>query len=131
MPFSEIEWASYDGPHDYRPDDVPAALSSMSTAASGSEAKNAYQAVLSAIGNSHAGTWYPAAAAAVEHIIELAASNQTWVRHSAQEVLRDYATSFVSEPGFETVELPNGSVVDLAATVRHLIDAAGIDLDLD
>lgn len=58
----EVDWHAYSMPPSgqwYRADDVPAAFRLLVTAASREEGRGAYNRMLSAIGNNHAGRLYP------------------------------------------------------------------------
>jgi hypothetical protein len=100
--FESIDWASFEGPKWYRPSEVPSSLRAMMNASSEEDARHAYNRVLSAVGNNHAGTIYPAAAEAVPFILETALRGTQWPRWSALEVLIELL-SFDAEPGFESV----------------------------
>lgn len=130
MTFEDVDWASIPGPPSYQPGKVPEALTGVAKATSKTDAHSAYQRFMASIGNDHAGTLYPAALTAIDFILELARSDQPWVRVASLEVLRDCATSHVAEPGFELVEGLNQPDADLTSLVRLRITASGIDLGL-
>jgi hypothetical protein len=123
---SEIDWTVFSGPADHRPSDVPRALAALADAADAIHAEVAYHQMLSAIGNDHRGTLYPAAAASM--LIELALAEQRWTRWAATQVLIDMMTSFEPEPGFDIVRSADGTSVDVRHVVRSQISAAARDV---
>jgi len=63
---AEVPWGSLAQPDwNAANDEVPFALRALAAAASEHEARETYHQVLFALGNNHAGTYYPVALAAV------------------------------------------------------------------
>lgn len=122
MVFKHAAWNSFDGPAVYDPDRVAAAFALLATAGSEAEAQAAYEASLSALGNNHAGTFYPAALAAIPLLRWYQDNRATrrWPRWVAAEVLQDLGQTFVAEPGYETMQLPSGTTCDVATIARLL-----------
>ena len=62
----------------------------------------AYRALLGAVGNDHAGTYWPVVLALVSALEEPLRDGGEWARHAALEALVDLCGSFEPEPGHET-----------------------------
>jgi hypothetical protein len=95
----------------------------------------AYNKLLYAVGNNHAGTYYPVALVLVCDLARLLTAEQTWPRVSALEVLLDLCASFEPQPGFESILLPDGSsrntsaafhdaALELVPLLRSIADSA-------
>ncbi|MCP3883165.1 MAG: hypothetical protein GY701_32915 [Sulfitobacter sp.] len=121
-----INWAEFDGPSGYDPSRVEDALAMLLGAQTQRQAQAAYNEVLSAVGNNHAGTMYPAAVEMAAILREFRqqglAGGPGW---AAAEVLIDLGESFAPEPGYETTRLPSGVTCDVLATVRVLATHGG------
>lgn len=95
-----VDWGSFKGPPDYRPLTVGDALGAIVAVVGEQDSQEAYDRMLFAIGNHHAGTLYPAAVGAVPALVAMARSQSVWTRFTALEILTD-AVHFEGEPGFE------------------------------
>ncbi len=116
-----VNWSDFVGPAAYDPSRVEQALAELSHADSHDAAQSAYNSVLSAVGNNHAGTMYPAAVELAAILREVRRHEAgTWPAWAATEVLTDLRESFVPEPGYETIQLPSGVTCDVLTTVRML-----------
>jgi hypothetical protein len=95
-----VDWAKFDGPADYKPQNVPKAFQAL-LAVTEDTLWDAYHTVLFAIGNDHQGVYYPAAEAALPLLIKLAAnSGNPAVQHCCNEILTDLRESFEPDPRF-------------------------------
>ena len=119
-----IDWAAFPGPTYYRPDEVPQVFEALASAANYEEADAAYTKLTYTVGNGHAGTFYPAAVAAVPKVIELALHGAPWTRWAAAEVLVDWVWTYEADAEFAVVSLPDGRTVDVTQTVRAQISSA-------
>jgi hypothetical protein len=119
--FESVDWESFGGPEWYRPSDVPNALRALTSVLTEDDAQSAYNRVLFAVGNNHAGTIYPAALGAVPFILEIALRGSGWSKRSAIEVLIELV-SFEAEPGFESVR-SDGRTESLSVLVRAAVRA--------
>jgi hypothetical protein len=115
-------WSLFPGPKYYRPDDVEPALAGLAAVSSEHTAREAYNTVLFAIGNNHAGTLYPAVVGAVPRILTLATKGQGWVRRAAMNILVDVLT-FEIEPGFERFTMEDDVRTDTKLALRRLLRA--------
>ncbi len=97
-----VDWAGYRGTEWYKPSEVPPALRALAAATDEATAHDAYNRVLFAIGNNHAGTLYTAAAAALPFVVAIAIQGARWPRWGALEVLID-AHAFAPDLGCEEV----------------------------
>jgi hypothetical protein len=109
---SEIDWTQFPGPRWYDPASVPEAFEALLSVDSEVAAESAYNRMLFAVGNNHAGTLYPAAAAAVHEVLRIAEERAGWVRSAALEILFELLR-FAPEPDFATFERRDGAVVDV------------------
>ena len=78
--------------------------------------------MLNALGNNHAGTYYPVALAVVAHLgfqIELGSS---WAQYAAVQTLLDLAGSFEPEIGYETFAPSEpASAVQVSSELRRQV----------
>jgi hypothetical protein len=81
---------------------VEAALEALWTADDESTAVEAYDAFLWAIGNNHAGTFYPVVLAVLPEIEQILMNGGSWAQRATIEALIDLGGSFVPEQGHET-----------------------------
>jgi hypothetical protein len=97
---NRIDWKSFSGPEHYEPDSVSGALSSLISLKKESLSDKVYNNVLFAIGNNHAGTYYPAGQKALKYIIQTAISGNTEIaKNCALNMLIDLYASFYPEMG--------------------------------
>ena len=97
---NRIDWKLFSGPEHYEPDRVSGALSSLISLKKESLSNKVYNNVLFAIGNNHAGTYYPAAQKALKYIIQTAISGNTEIaKNCALDMLIDLYASFYPEIG--------------------------------
>ena len=96
---------------------VEAALSGLRGAGSEAAANEAYDAFLWAVGNNHAGTYYPVVLAVLPEIEEILVNGQAWAQRAVIESLIDLGGSFVPEEGHENYL--GASVQDSLNTFIH------------
>lgn len=117
-----LSLAQFVGPSTYSADLVLTSLNAVAEAHSESSAREACQALLSAIGNNHAGTMYPAAIEAARRLRQIDEDEPSeWTAWAIDEIFLDLAT-FTAAPGFRWVQLPSGQLCDLEQTVKALLD---------
>jgi hypothetical protein len=78
----------------------------------------------SAVGNDHAGTVYPAATAVAAEMLDIIATRPGRPRRAALDVLLDWWTSVVAEPGYETYLDEAGQTVHVVVAIRTTVLAA-------
>lgn len=88
-------------PESNDPHAVETALLSLRAAYDESSSKEAYDAFLWAVGNNHAGTYYPVVLAVLPEIEQILVSGAAWAQRAAMEALIDLGGSFVPEVGHE------------------------------
>jgi hypothetical protein len=103
------------------PDAVPRALRRLAAASSVAEGNAAYTSYLYAIGNDHAGTYYPLVLQTIPFLQAILEQGPEMARRAVVEVLIDLAAAFEPEPGYETLELPRGERVSVAAELDAAI----------
>lgn len=87
-------------PHN-NPDSVLNALTALASAHDDRSCRAAYNEMLYAVGNSHAGTYYPVVLGLLPFWKSLVSSGNVWTQHCVLEVLIDLCGSFTPEPGYE------------------------------
>lgn len=92
---------SFPHPEWDRPDELACALETLRTALDESSANEAHDRFLWAIGNNHAGTFYPVVLAALPELERVLRSGSGWAQVAAMESLIDIGGSFVPETGYE------------------------------
>jgi hypothetical protein len=110
-------WGQYAQPEWNDPRSVAAALAHAATAVDAASCASAYDRVLYALGNNHAGTYYPVVLAALPVFESLLNSQSLWAQRCALCILDDLFASFCPEPGFESASL-GGGVEDVEAAFR-------------
>src|SRR4051794_16712540 len=103
-----VEWDSIPQPEGNRPGEVPSALRALAVVAGDADSWDAYDRLLSATGNKHAGTYYPVALEVVPFLGEVLIHGELYPRLRALDVLIDYLASFSPELGHEDVPSPYG-----------------------
>ncbi|MFL5577995.1 MAG: hypothetical protein ACJ79S_18735 [Gemmatimonadaceae bacterium] len=122
-----VPWASLAQPEWNAPDAVPRALRRLAGAGSERESEAAYTAYLFAVGNDHAGTYYPVVLATLPFLGAVLERGGEWAKRTALAALIDLTASFEPEPGHESAEAPGGGpsglAAQLAAGAARLSDA--------
>ena len=83
------------------PDSVSKALEAVSNASDKESSQSAYNKLLYAVGNNHAGTYYPVALSIITEIEAIMRSGEMWPQHTVIEAMIDLFISFEPEPGQE------------------------------
>ena len=117
----EADWERFAGPEYYDPESARRSLRELASIENEAAADTAYNDVLFGIGNSHAGSYYPAALCAVPLLVRISASGQPWPRYAALEVLTDLLISFNAEAGYESFD---GELLDLTLTLHQAMEDA-------
>ena len=101
-----IDWANFKGPEYYNPQKVIESLSKLTVLIDEKTGRDASNSVLFAIGNNHAGTYYPAIEKALGIIIEIAiSSNYEISRYYSLDMLIDIYSGFESDVGTNKILL--------------------------
>ena len=111
-----ISWTSYPQPQWNRQDQVPAELQALVACDSEQAAQRSYNALLYALGNNHAGTYFPVILPALPFLGRILEHGNEFSRGAVLDIIIDLYCSFGPEAGFETVDLA-GSRVDLKPLV--------------
>lgn len=101
----------------------PGALRALAACTSESEAETAYNRVLYALGNNHAGSYYSVALGALPFLGEMLVGGSESARVATLDILIDLVGSFAPEPGFETVLRPQGETGDVQVLLRQGVAA--------
>jgi hypothetical protein len=117
----QIESSRRQKPADGRPGEIAAALRALASAASDDAAQSAYHRVLFAVGNDHAGSYFPIVLDAVPFLGEILEFGTRRSRARTLDVLIDLVGSFGPDPGIATQdEVPPE---DLPALLRARVEA--------
>jgi len=116
----QIESSRRQRPADARPGEIAAALRALAFASSDDAAQSAYHRVLFAIGNDHAGSYFPIVLDAVPFLAEILESGPRRSRARTLDVLIDLVASFGPDPDAITQDgiLPE----DLPAALRARVE---------
>jgi hypothetical protein len=98
-----VDWAAYAMPPSqrwYSPEQVPAAFRRLLLASGQAEARAAYDRMLFAVGNNHAGCLYPAAVPAAPLLARVVRERWGWARWAAIEILTEFVVFDVDRAEF-------------------------------
>jgi hypothetical protein len=98
------------------PSSVSEAILSITSASNQAQALEAYDCLLYALGNNHAGTYFPIALATLPKLATVLASGSSWAQQAALNVLVELTGSFAPEPGYE-----HYAGLDLAASIHSRV----------
>ncbi len=115
-----VPWGNYSQPEWNKPGDVADALERIARADAG-----AYDSLLYAVGNNHAGTYYPVLIPVVPFLEEIILKGEAASQRAVLCVLGDLFGSFQPEHGYEQVDLPDGGKQDVAAAFKQRLHALG------
>ncbi|HEX5737378.1 MAG TPA: hypothetical protein VFY22_02610, partial [Hydrogenophaga sp.] len=97
-----LDLANFPQPESNDSGSVEAALDALHNAGDESTANEAYDAFLWAVGNNHAGTFYPVILGVLPEIELILMNGKAWAQRAVMEALIDLGGSFVPEDGYET-----------------------------
>jgi hypothetical protein len=117
-----VKWAQIAQPETNRPNEVPDTLRSLLTVATQGEAELGYHRVLAAIGNDHAGTYYPVAVPVVPFLGELLSHQNFFTRKAVLNVLIDLQTSFKPAPGYDLLPPAVGAPKSVPTALRRAVE---------
>jgi hypothetical protein len=99
---NDIDWIALAQPAENGPDTVANALRRVAAASTDAEGSASVNALLSGVGNNHAGTYYPVVVAVVPFLGEILDNGAVEARRAALDVLVDVVETFEPESGFDT-----------------------------
>lgn len=91
----------YPQPEWNTPTSVSDAMTAIASARTQKQSAQAYDQLLYALGNNHAGTYYPIALAALPRLALVLRSGHVWAQHAALNVLIELTGSFVPDAEHE------------------------------
>jgi hypothetical protein len=115
-----VDWRGIAHPPNSTPAQIKEALRSLLTISSERDAEHGYHRLLYALGNDHAGTYFPVAVCVIPALGELLMHNNPFTRMAALNVLVDLTTSFEPEPGLEMFSW-NGEYQSVADVLRDAV----------
>jgi hypothetical protein len=111
-----VEWSSYPIPDYQPPGRVPAALRFLASPDQWAE-RDVGSEFRFAVGNDHAGTYFPVVLAALPFILEIILNGPPEARNAALAIVEDL-TYFQPEYGFEVIQKADGEPADLEGLFR-------------
>lgn len=111
---SPLNLTQFPQPESNDSDSVEAALDALRNGEDELTANEAYDAFLWAMGNNHAGTFYPIVLGVLPEIEQIFMNGNAWVQRAVMELLIDLGGSFVPEEGYENY---------LGASVQEALNA--------
>src|ERR1035437_4067647 len=103
---SQVNLASFPQPEWNNATSLERAFQRVAMVSTKPESSDAYNEVLYAVGNNHAGTYYPVVLAAAPLIEQILREGTEWSQHTVLEALIDLCGSFQPEPGYELFQAP-------------------------
>jgi hypothetical protein len=116
MPADIVDFNAYPQPQWNDPDTVSVALAHGINAHNEESSWAAYDRLLYAVGNNHAGTYFPVVLAVFPSLEVILRDGTPWPRHTVLQVLIDLFSSFQPDPGHDVSQ-----EASLLAAVRHRI----------
>jgi hypothetical protein len=116
-----VSWQSFAQPEWNKPASVPDTLARIVSARETSALDDLHDRLLYALGNNHAGTYYPVLLAALPFMKEIIEGADPWPARIALGALDDLFASFHPEPGFEKIADASGSMLDVEAEFRRSV----------
>lgn len=98
MPDELADYDAYPQPEWNGPGSVSAAMEDVMQAHDEQSSSSAYNRLLYAVGNNHAGSYFPVVLAVMPGLEEILRSGKSWPQHAVLEALIDLLTSFQPDP---------------------------------
>lgn len=119
---AEVDWSREAQPTWNAPDEIVRALRAIAEATAESR-DDAYSRMLYALGNNHAGTYFPIVLQVVPFLGEILRDGSEAARLVTLDVLVDLLGSFAPEAGYEVIATPDGdrSLRDLLKERCHAL----------
>lgn len=120
-----VEWRNYAQPEWNKPTSIVDALAKCVESDSAG-----YDSLLYAVGNNHAGTYYPVLLAVMPFLEELIHIGGPSQQRAAMCVLDDLFASFHPEPGYEEIETTDGRRQSVEGVFRQRVRALAPTLEV-
>jgi hypothetical protein len=102
-PLATTSWASYAQPPASRPNAISDAIYRLAAASTADEAALAYNAFLFAVGNNHAGTYFPVVIDTLPFLEKIIRDGSVVARNATLDALIDLVGSFEPDPAFQSI----------------------------
>jgi hypothetical protein len=119
--FHAAQWRNYAQPEWNTETTVAEALSSVCEVSDSTSSSAAYDKLLYAVGNNHAGTYYPVVLAIMPLLDELLCVGGPWSVRTVLEALIDLSGSFQPEPGYQVTKDLAGNPQELAHMFKESV----------
>ena len=118
-----VPWSTFAQPTSNEPSTVPDAFRRLAAAVTESEGREAYHRFLFAIGNNHAGTYFPVVLHTLPFLEAVLRAPGLHARHGALEALIDLIGAFVPDPSFASIANDSGEPRPLRELVMEQMQA--------
>jgi hypothetical protein len=118
---SDSQLSAYAMPEWSSPQKIEHSLAAIRDCTDQADSTAAYHRLLYAVGNDHAGIYYPVAVPVVRRLGEMLTTDNMWARRATLDALVDLSYSFAPSPGHYAMMLPDGSSVDTEHALRAAI----------
>jgi hypothetical protein len=118
-------WREFAQPEWNQPDSIAKALVKVVEAESAASCSAAYDSLLYAVGNNHAGTYYPVLLAIMPVLESILSENAHWPQRAVLSALDDLFASFQPEPSHEQFSHPQLGPQSVAAAFQAQVHALG------
>lgn len=129
MPDEFQDYHAYPQPLWNGPGSVSAALQEVMRARDVESSGAAYNQLLHAMGNNHAGTYFPVVLAAMPALEKILRSGKPWPQHTVLEALIDLFSSFLPDPAHEYFQGASlrAALRERIRALKPLLEALGSD----
>ncbi|HWB61768.1 MAG TPA: hypothetical protein VG733_19955 [Chthoniobacteraceae bacterium] len=117
----QIDWSSFPQPGWNTKNSVMMALRDFNSVHDDQSSEKVYNRLLYALGNNHAGTYFPVAIPVIAFLGDVIVFGNVWQRVTALDVLIDYSLSFCPDPQFSESPGPDGRLHSLEDLMRKAI----------
>jgi hypothetical protein len=97
-----VDFSYFPQPESNHSNSVSKSLDAIRNAHDDASAHEAYDEFLWAMGNNHAGTYYPVVLAVLPHVEQILTDGGLWAQRAAMESLIDLGGTFAPEEGHQT-----------------------------
>lgn len=118
-----IPWKTFAQPSENGPSTVAEAIRQLAAVGSDDDASRAYNGFLFAIGNNHAGTYFPVVIPTLPFLEALVRDGSLLARNAALDVLIDLVGSFEPDRGHQTLTLESGESRPMRDVLRERVAA--------
>ncbi len=116
-----IAWAAYPQPEWNQTDAIPCAIRALVNPPDEIAARKAYHAFLFAVGNNHAGTYFPVVLTTLPFLADILDHGSSLARLRTLDIFIDLLAAFEPEIGYENIPDLQGTIQPLAAMLFNSV----------